>query len=75
MLISLIGGFDDANPYIIYITIFLLPAILLISCITILLTRSYSIKEAKLVGYAFSSYAVALISEFVRHMVPMNQSW
>lgn len=75
MLISLIGGFDDANPYIIYITIFLLPAILLISCITILLTRSYSIKEAKLVGYVFSSYAVALISEFVRHMVPMNQSW
>lgn len=63
------------SAFYIYFTIFLLPAILLISCTTILLTRSHTIKAAKLVAYAFNSYAIALIGEFIRHLVPITQGW
>lgn len=65
----------ELSVFYIYFTIFLLPAILLISCTTILLTRSHTIKAAKLMAYAFNSYAIALIGEFVRHLMPITQSW
>lgn len=61
--------------FFIYLGAFFLPALFLLSCATVIFTRSHTLKAAKLVALSCSAYAIALISEFIRHLRPLEQSW
>lgn len=61
--------------FLIYLSAFFIPALFLISCATVMLTRSHTLKAAKLVAFSCCAYAVAFLLEFVRHLRPIEESW